>query len=214
MVRVIPNALCIGVTQRHLPASNHQFARDALDTDWYDWFASHWPRCRFIAIPNFTDPSRAVHYAQEWDIDLLILSGGEDVASSPVRDAVEHALLVHARSVGWPVIGVCRGMQFLHLADGGTLVRQPGHVGMLHTILCGSETITLNSWHHWAVADLMPQWQALAKAEDGSVEAMKHLHLPWLGLMWHPERPQGDLGAMWSWIEDNIATIRGMNDGC
>jgi putative glutamine amidotransferase len=52
----------------------------------------------------------------------------------------------------------------------------------------------------------MPGWTALAHAPDGHVEAMQHMHLPWLGMMWHPERPQGDVDAMWCWIENNIPT--------
>ena len=57
-----------------------------------------------------------------------------------------------------------------------------------------------------SLAALMPGWTALAHAPDGHVEAMQHMHLPWLGMMWHPERPQGDVDAMWCWIENNIPT--------
>lgn len=207
MVRVIRQALRIGITQRCIPASAHHSARDALDAAWSDWFSERWPRCRFLAVPNFADPSRAVRHVQEWGIDLLLFSGGEDVGTSPLRDAVEHALLVYARSVRLPVIGVCRGMQLLHVAAGGRLVRQPGHVAALHPVRCGvPASVLLNSWHHWVPSGLMPHWKALAHAPDGSLEAMQHLHLPWLGMMWHPERPHGDLDAMWSWIENNIPT--------
>lgn len=207
MVRVIRQALRIGITQRRIPASAHHPARDALDAAWSDWFCERWPRCRFLAVPNFADPSRAVRHVQEWGIDLLLFSGGEDVGTSPLRDAVEHALLAYARSAHLPVVGVCRGMQLLHVAAGGRLVRQPGHVAALHTVRCGvHEPVPLNSWHHWVPSGLMPGWTALAHAPDGNVEAMQHMHLPWLGMMWHPERPQGDVDAMWCWIENNIPT--------
>lgn len=206
---MIPDQLRIGITQRRIAATPDTWARDALDAYWGDWLASYWPRSRFHGIPNFFDPALAVRHVVEWEIDLLILGGGEDVGASPERDAVERALLDHARARSWPVIGVCRGMQMQHVAEGGELVRRTGHAASPHPLqgMVPADTC-VNSWHHWCIEHPGPQWQVLAQAPEGSVEAMRHTRLPWLGLMWHPERPGGSFPAMWAWIQDIIANIR------
>lgn len=201
--------LRIGITQRRIAEAPGAWARDALDAYWNEWVEIQWPNSRFLAIPNFADPSHAVRHVTDWQVDLLILSGGEDVGASPVRDAVERALLNHARALYIPVLGVCRGMQFLHLSDGGTLVRRPGHAGSPHALVGTQEQgDVVNSWHHWCIESTVLQWRALACAPDGTVEAMKHSELPWLGVMWHPERPGGTFPGLKSWIDHAITTIR------
>ena len=196
MVRMITRRLKIAITQRQIDATADCCARDALDTDWSKWLEQYWPFAQFVAV----------RYVVDWDVDLLILSGGSDVGASPARDAVEQALLDHARLVSQPIIGVCRGMQFLHVADGGKLHRISEHVGCSHAVqsLTQDDVETVNSWHQWGITELTPHWKALACAADGSVEAMQHTALPGLGLMWHPERSGGDLPQMWDWINNNI----------
>lgn len=206
---MIRDRLRIGITQRRVADSPEALARDALDANWSDWLASCWPGSQFLAIPNFSDPCLAVRHVVQWEVDLLIFSGGEDVGASPVRDAVERCLLDHARVEAKPVIGVCRGMQVLHSNDGGKLLPRSEHVGSPHLLL-GVEPAgaCVNSWHRWCVEQTAPHWRVLARALDGSVEAMQHEKLPWLGFMWHPERPGGTLPAMWDWIRENIANTR------
>ena len=46
----------------------------------------------------------------------------------------------------------------------------------------------MNSYHELAVDNLPQMWRSIAYAEDGVLEAMAHLELPWRGIMWHPER--------------------------
>ncbi len=206
---MILDRLRLGITQRRIAEAPKAWARDALDAHWGDWLASCWPRSRFLAIPNFSDPVLAVRHVVEWDINLLVLGGGEDLGVSPERDAVERALLNHARARSMPVIGVCRGMQMLHAADGGELVQCTGHVGSPHPLQGMVPAGTcVNSWHHRCIEHPGPQWQVLAHAPGGSVEAMRHGQLPWLGLMWHPERLGGSFPAMWEWINDIIANTR------
>jgi len=194
------DGLRIGITQRRVPAGVHVLTRDALDAAWSGWFTDHLPAANFLAIPNFARPESALRYVQDWGVNALVLSGGEDIGSSPVRDAVEADLLNHAREHRLPVLGVCRGTQMLQTHAGGALALRPGHVGTPHRVTCGEQVVTVNSWHRFVITSLQRGWHSLAVSEDGSIEAMRHCSLPWLGLMWHPERDQGNPTPMWQWI--------------
>lgn len=193
--------LRLGVSQRRLPEQSHAFARDALDAAWGSWFANLWSDVQFLAIPNFDDPTLAVTYAKDWELTGFVLSGGGDVDSSPERASVEAALLDFACTQNMPVLGVCRGMQMLHRYSGGELTRIRDHVNTIHGVFTQGSWLQVNSWHDFGIHNLCEDWRSLAVAVDGSVEAMQHNRLPWLGLMWHPERPNGTHPIVWEWIE-------------
>ncbi|GGQ23524.1 gamma-glutamyl-gamma-aminobutyrate hydrolase family protein [Streptomyces roseolilacinus] len=149
-------------------------------------------------------------------LDGLVVAGGADVeparygaARDPrtgpparERDAWELALVDAALTAGTPVLGVCRGMQLLNVALGGTLLQHlEGHtagVGRLgrHTVKpvpgtrYGSlvpEAVEVPTYHHQAVDRLGAGLVPSAYAEDGTVEAVE-LPGSWvLGVQWHPE---------------------------
>ena len=192
----------IGISQRNQPGDSETFERDALDAGWRRWFSERWPQSSFVAIPNFDDPAHAVRYFCDWRLDRLILSGGETPGERPLRDAVERALLDHARSKRLSVLGVCRGMQMLQIHSGGALVAHAGHVATPHRVRCGSNTATVNSWHSLTITSVPSDWVALAFADDETVEAMRHRVLPWLGVMWHPERAAGNPGMLSGWMSE------------
>lgn len=199
-------ALRWGITQRHLPAAEGAFARDALDAAWPAWLAAR--GMAFVPVPNFADAETAAAYCDALGIGALLLSGGEDVGSSAPRDAVEHRLLAQAAQAGWPVLGVCRGMQLLHRAAGGTLEPVASHAARTHRVQAGSTSFAVNSWHRWAVAGTTPDYEALARAEDGTVEAMQHVRQPWLAVMWHPERAEGDTPLVDAWLAGQVERRR------
>lgn len=142
-------------------------------------------------------------------IDGLMVPGGIDIEPSfyggdwdpvqkpdPPRDVFEAALIRGALERGMPVLGVCRGMQVMNHHLGGTLARVHGHVAKRHAlrVAAGAPLLAghaeVNSYHGWGIeaAGVAADLVALAWSEDGSVEACRHRRLPWIGIMWHPER--------------------------
>lgn len=160
--------------------------------------------------------------------DGLLLSGGNDVhpfhfgaeptpqsgGIIPERDTVELALTNAAMTRQMPILGICRGLQVLNVALGGTLYQdidsdyqsnkllkhrqlaargvathyvQIGADNVLMTIM-GKEQIAVNSFHHQAIHVLAETLNVAAKSSDGIVEAVVHETLPFcLGVQWHPE---------------------------
>ena len=149
------------------------------------------------------------------DADLLLLPGGGDVHPrfygralggavdiDEARDERELALVDEFLREGKPIVGICRGLQFLNVSFGGTL-----HQHILgHAQVCGRDHLhvvhaapgllrelygtrfTVNSAHHQAVGTLGEGLQVLACAPDGTVEAIAHESLPVFAVQWHPER--------------------------
>jgi len=200
----IERHLRIGVSQRHWVSAPQAFAHDALESDWHAWFSTHWKTVQYLAIPNFGDAEMTRNFISAWGLNAFILSGGGDAEGPVERVVTEMCLLAHAREFHLPVMGVCRGMQVLHQASGGKLVRAVNHVNTTHTVLTASTRARVNSWHAFGIDVLAPDWRGLATADDGSFEAIQHLELPWFGVMWHPERPQGDTTELWAWIRSNF----------
>lgn len=147
-------------------------------------------------------------------LDALFIPGGEDVHpkfyneephpklgdTSEIRDIVEIQLIRWAYDDNKPVLGICRGIQVINVALGGSLIQDipeqkntsithqtPDHKGMweagahqiildrkskLATVL-GKDRVTVNSLHHQAVKTLAPKLMKTAEAEDGTVEALE-----------------------------------------
>ncbi len=163
-------------------------------------------------------------------LDALVLSGGGDVhpqlygdtphesfsAAEPGRDEFEIALARAALDRGMPVLAICRGVQVLNVAAGGTLVQDipssvPGaldhHVTTSPTtvahevwVTTGSklaqlladrldgDVLLVNSRHHQAVKKPAPGFVVSATAPDGVIEAIERPDLPFvIGVQWHPE---------------------------
>lgn len=168
-------------------------------------------------------------------VDALLLTGGEDVdpswygaAPSPAlgdvdreRDLFELALFAAARQRGLPVLGICRGIQLINVALGGTLwqdlpAERPSTIdhdrrdarsvrthgvsverGTRTAATLGVTELAVNSFHHQGIRDLAPPLRASAWAGDGLVEAVEGEDgAPWLmAVQWHPEEMFADAAA-------------------
>lgn len=207
----------VAVSQRVVPAPGRGETRDGLDQAWATWLGGL--GLDAVPVPNrlrsveaFLDRVRPVG---------VVLSGGNNLAM-PVydgldasgddafaeRDATELAMVEWAIARGVPVLGVCRGMQFLQAHFGGRLAPLDGavaHVATRHGVslsACpygpvGTGTATVNSFHRFGIpaGTLAAPLRAFATADDGSIEAFRHADRPVVGIMWHPERadPAADL---------------------
>lgn len=175
------------------------------------------------AMAAVLDPELATDYAQAHD--GLILSGGADV--DPVefgqhpnpnlgsvdvrRDKFELALYHAFFEAGKPILGICRGLQVINVAAGGTLHQ---HIGDLPNVWQHSQrtidgtpfhevslapgsalhagfnadTIRTNTYHHQAIDEVANGYTVTATAGDGIIEAIEHSGNPFvLGVQWHPE---------------------------
>ncbi len=186
------------------------------------------------AVEALEGELRAVHYdtpAGELpglakSLDALIFSGGVDVdpkhfgqekeeacgSINPVRDELELRLFELCARRRLPILGICRGIQLINVAMGGTLIqdipsRFPGsqhqqeakRLEMWHKVRLaegtplsalygGAETLVTNSFHHQAIDRLAPGLQVNAWAEEGFPEAVTGTgDQPILGVQWHPE---------------------------
>ena len=116
------------------------------------------------------------------------------------RDATESLLLYHAIERNLPVLGICRGAQFINIYFGGKLthVNSDFHVRKKHPVKITDTNSTffgkqhiVNSYHDYGITEktLSPELCAFATTLDGIVEGFYHKTLPIVGIMWHPERP-------------------------
>lgn len=158
--------------------------RDALDQRLIAWIIG----CGFTPVPVPNGLSESIsNWLMKLQPAALVLSGGNDIGLCPERDETEMALLSHAKDLTLPVLGICRGMQIMAHWAGATLHPVTGHVRARHQ-LTGQIFTEVNSYHYHALSDCPSDFEVIALSEDGEIEAIRHLLLPWEGWMWHPER--------------------------
>ncbi len=169
-----------------------------------------------IMLPPVAKPSCALGICAG-----ILFSGGGDITPRlcgiadydparlvdpfPERDEYELELASLAYKRNIPALGICRGIQVLNCALGGSLHfdisghtqkrsrEQPSHSvnvthGSLLHRLVGSSTLEVNSFHHQAVAKSSPHLNVCALSDDGSVESLEADHKRFfVGVQWHPE---------------------------
>ena len=156
----------------------------------------------------------------------FLFTGGHDVspelyAEKPIgnlvsccrkRDIMENIVLRIAIEKDKPILGICRGIQFINAALGGTLYQdlptqhpteiehhqKPPYDQPVHKVdivpgsplysLIGESRIAVNSYHHQAIKQLAPSLVAMAYSEDGLVEAVHKRDQSFMwAVQWHPE---------------------------
>ena len=178
-----------------------------------------------IIIPAVTDGKVLRNIVS--NLDGLVLIGGADVNPlwyeeeprekleevDPVRDLYELKLIKMATDQNIPVLGICRGLQLLNVAFGGTLYQdipsQRGDHSVKHrqdlpssygshrvfvdansqlASILGKDTLAVNSLHHQAIKELAPIFKATAYAPDSIIEAIDaYPNRSIMGVQWHPE---------------------------
>ena len=178
-----------------------------------------------ILIPALTDS--VVLRDVVCRLDGIVMSGGEDVAPAyygeeaheklgyvnDFRDTYDLILARMAYDMELPMLGICRGVQLVNVAFGGTLVQdipaqrpnwnlrhrpqgeydQPMHDVQFETDsqlaeMFGVTKLNTNSRHHQAVKDVAPGFRLVAKASDGTSEAIESIEgKPIWGTQFHPE---------------------------
>jgi putative glutamine amidotransferase len=124
--------------------------------------------------------------------DGIVLSGGGNLGEVKDRDETEVFLVNYAKVNNLPLLGICRGMQVLAQLHGVKVELISSHVNSRHRLIATkAENLIpkeVNSFHEYKLLTCPENFEVLALAEDGSIEAIRHKKFPWLGLMWHPER--------------------------
>ena len=166
------------------------------------------------------------------ECDGLLLSGGGDVdishfngepnpaigESSPLRDNLELTLARLAIESDWPLFGICRGIQVLNVALGGSLITDipsqfkttiehgtpaaKGRQFLAHSVdivadsslarIMGSSHVEVNSFHHQAIKQPATRLAVTARSSDNLIEAVEltSVSKPVFGVQWHPENLQ------------------------
>ncbi|MCL2597080.1 MAG: gamma-glutamyl-gamma-aminobutyrate hydrolase family protein [Paludibacter sp.] len=182
-----------------------------------------------VVIPVITDNETLTKII--YSIDGLLLIGGGDIAPkfygekpipelgkvNPLRDEYELKIIqiAHARNI--PILGICRGMQMLNVAFGGSLYQdifvqndcfllnhqqsEPKNLTTHNVIISkksriakivGTENLDVNSSHHQAVKLIADGFTATAFSNDGICETIESNIFLEIGVQWHPEHLVGE----------------------
>lgn len=178
-----------------------------------------------LAIPYLETEDTLRQVAER--MDGLLLTGGTDIDPLtfgeephvglgdvyPERDRLEFLLIDAALQRGKPILGICRGMQVLNAAMGGTLYQdlsrewqgriqhsqcaarahlshtvhvEPG--SLLARLLDDQKSLRTNSFHHQAVRAVAPSLTAVAWDDEGLIEGVESKNHPFVvAVQWHPE---------------------------
>ncbi len=197
----------IAISMRVSEDSSFQERRDCLAHDWYLFFEAI-NAASPILIPNINSFDPAIFFSNNVP-DAVVLSGGNNIASCshqsdlvPERDNVESLLIDYCVNNDIPLLGVCRGMQFINTYFGGKVspvILEQSHVGGEHSVslsmkelisVYGEKSISVNTYHDYCInsGDLSSLLNSGAVSTDDVHEALYHpAHLV-MGVQWHPER--------------------------
>ena len=236
------NPLRIGISACFFHPDGERKAAPQKTLLWIEQSTAHWLMSEGalpVMVPSFAGTTyrgsvSVDDYAQF--LDGLVMHGGADVwpgsyGEEPlrpewhgdrVRDEYEIALVKAFTAVGKPVFGICRGLQLINVAHGGTLyqditTQKPGsrvhrdaeaydlnfhEVDVLPRTrlaqLLPPGRHKINSVHHQGIKDLAPGFVAEAMSpDDGVIKAIRRTDGAWVAaVQWHPEFHRPELGVV------------------
>ena len=173
------------ITQRQI-TNSFGVKCDQLESEYIEFFEKL--NVKLVVVSNF----QSVNLDK---FDLLILTGGGSINNErPERDRLESFLFKKAQKENIPIIGICRGMQYINLLLGGKIsenanlkIQRPNKVD--HEVKINNDIIKVNNYHNDVLfyTDLSNELNPLAvDYENGTIEAFYKIGI--LGMQWHPER--------------------------
>lgn len=263
MRREINVAPLIGITGRRLVTERIAGFDNRFHETFADVYFADYGRCILEAggIPVTVSADAAP--AALTRLDGIVLTGGQDIRPEKwhgpagtagrmgdprrdpsmyddERDAAEFGLVIGAVTEGVPMLGICRGMQVINAALGGSLhadLRDAGLAGHDQSNAAPDEgppwhevrfergsvceqiygpSRRTNSWHHQAIDQPGSDVVATGRTADGVVEAIEISGRSIIGVQWHPEWSQA-LDPIFEWLveaartSDSIATVSATN---
>lgn len=234
--------LRIGISACFFHPDQGRKAAPSKTLQWIEQSTAHWVMSEgalpfMVPAPSgdtFRGDIGLADYADS--LDGLVMHGGADVwpgsygeeplrpewSGDRVRDEYEIALVQAFVAADKPVFGICRGLQLVNVAHGGTLyqdiaTQKPG--AKLHrdaaaydlnfhqvdilpgtrlASLLGTQRHTINSVHHQGIKDLAAGFAVEALSpDDGVIEAIRCTAGPWIhAVQWHPEFHRPQLGVV------------------
>ncbi len=184
---------------------------------WMRQCDEHWFTLIFSRYPHLTVHNARTHAVDPGQMDALMLTGGGDISASFLRQPIAQPSLIvdtdrerdewefkavgEMLLLGKPVLAICRGLQVLNVALGGTLhIDIPGHdnderanvQALRHSAKAIHRFAAVNSSHHQALEKLADGVEVEAwSASDGIVEQARLRSHPYaIGVQYHPERDQ------------------------
>ena len=173
-----------GKNMKLLISEREEESSDSLEREYLSFFMKH--GFDVIPVPNNTKNLESLLPMA----DRIVLTGGGNVGEQKIRDEVEKKMLDFSQENNIPILGICRGFQFINSYFGGELQHIEKHVGITHVIaindLFENMNIVVNSYHDYGIKHLGKGLNVFATSIDGIIEGIYNDNI--IAVQWHPER--------------------------
>ena len=208
--------MLIAISQKHEKNKYGEYI-DVLENNYVKYLESF--GILLLPIPNAVE--KIEDYFEKFPIQGIILTGGNDInpnlydgfidgkSISIDRDSTERKLIDIAIKRKLPLLGICRGCQFINIYFGGKLInieeelnQNLDQINSTHEVeiindglkkIIGNK-IKVNSYHNQGITKqtISNNFEIFAKSSDGIIEGIYHKKVPIAGIIWHPERASPD----------------------
>ena len=190
------------ITLRYDYLSERKEGRDSIDTSIYSLIADI--GLIPLLVPNNPDNIEPLFNLVSKSISLVVFTGGNslsfldpsDASCHLPREGVDEFLYSKCLESSIPMLGICRGMQYISYKLGFLISPIDNHVNLDHNIYFPQTdtTTSVNSYHSWSVSypDTLPVFlDEIAIDDSGNLEMIYSKKLQLMCFMWHPERSNG-----------------------